>query len=422
MEHLMEHKKAKAGKMEYQLGRRMTKRLPALTVKAALVAAAVLVADPSAQAAQAISKAPTSTTTTTTSISSGASYSSRARETGDFSMVLDGGVAVPLTRPQSDLFNPGGTGTLKGFFVISDYLDIGPSASFIGLPSASNDDEIGTAWTLGGSVRVKRPYDISRDDAFFGMSPWADADALYVRTGNLNRPGFAVGTGLSVPIGESRSIRVGPFVRYLQIMQARSDRNNADAKIASLGLRVEFGAGDQKGERNTTESLTTTNDSYYCPDRDADGVPDNVDHCPDKNGPMDNWGCPAYKKVVVKRDKLELTEKIQFVWNSDKLEEVSFPLLDDVVQALKDNKNFKVQVEGHSSSEGENDHNQDLSEKRAVAVLDYLEAHGIARSRLDSKGFSSSQPIDTNATSAGRENNRRVEFVVNFIILEKGKK
>jgi outer membrane protein OmpA-like peptidoglycan-associated protein len=81
-----------------------------------------------------------------------------------------------------------------------------------------------------------------------------------------------------------------------------------------------------------------------------------------------------------------------------------------------------VQVEGHTSSEGSDDHNQTLSEKRAAAVLDYLEAHGIAKERLVSTGFASSVPVDTNATIAGRENNRRVEFVVHFIILNDGSK
>jgi len=54
-------------------------------------------------------------------------------------------------------------------------------------------------------------------------------------------------------------------------------------------------------------------------------------------------------------------------------------------------------------------------------VLDYLVAHGIAKERLVSKGFASSVPLDTNKTPEGRENNRRVDFVVNFIIINEGK-
>jgi hypothetical protein len=53
-------------------------------------------------------------------------------------------------------------------------------------------------------------------------------------------------------------------------------------------------------------------------------------------------------------------------------------------------------------------------------VLDYLVTHGIPKERLVSKGFSSSVPLDTNNTVAGRENNRRVEFVVHFNILNDG--
>jgi OOP family OmpA-OmpF porin len=137
---------------------------------------------------------------------------------------------------------------------------------------------------------------------------------------------------------------------------------------------------------------------------------------------MDNWGCPAYKKIVVRRDKLELKEKLYFAWDQAVLQEVSFPVMDEVVQALNDNKGFRVQVEGHASSEGGDEHNQTLSEQRAEAVLNYLVTHGIDKDRLASKGFGSSVPIDTNETIAGRENNRRVEFEVYFTIRNEGSK
>jgi outer membrane protein OmpA-like peptidoglycan-associated protein len=139
-------------------------------------------------------------------------------------------------------------------------------------------------------------------------------------------------------------------------------------------------------------------------------------------GPMDSWGCPAYEKIAIQRDKLELKEKLYFAWNQASLQEVSFPVLDEVVHALNDNKGFRVQVEGHSSSDGGDERNQALSEQRAATVLDYLASHGIEKDRLVSKGFSSTVPIDTNATIAGRENNRRVEFVVHFIIVNNGSK
>jgi outer membrane protein OmpA-like peptidoglycan-associated protein len=156
------------------------------------------------------------------------------------------------------------------------------------------------------------------------------------------------------------------------------------------------------------------------PDRDGDGVANDVDACPDKAGPASNNGCPVYEKVVVKPDKLELKEKIQFAWNAATIEPVSYSTLDDVVKALQDNKGFRVSIQGHTSSEGADDHNQSLSDRRAHAVLEYVADKGISRDRLASVGFSSSQPTQSNSTASGREANRRVEFVVHFIILKEG--
>ena len=180
-----------------------------------------------------------------------------------------------------------------------------------------------------------------------------------------------------------------------------------------------------RSRRLPVKYRTVTNTHYShqvsCPDGDADTLPDDIDRCPEVKGPIDNWGCPPYKKLVVKRDKLELTESIYFAWDQAALQDVSFEVLDEVVKALKDNRGFRVQVEGHTSSEGGDSHNQTLSEKRAEAVLDYLVSHGVGKERLVSRGFASSVPIDTNTTSAGRESNRRVEFVVSFILLDDGK-
>jgi outer membrane protein OmpA-like peptidoglycan-associated protein len=166
-----------------------------------------------------------------------------------------------------------------------------------------------------------------------------------------------------------------------------------------------------------TEAQPATREVEVCPDRDHDGVPDVVDLCPDVPGPMENYGCPVYKRLVVKKDRLELKEKIQFAWDQAVLLDASFPLLDEVVQALKDNKSFRVQVEGNTSSEGTEAHNEILSQARATAVLDYLVAHGIDKERLDSKAFASTVPVATNATEVGREANRRVEFAIHFNIL-----
>jgi outer membrane protein OmpA-like peptidoglycan-associated protein len=347
---------------------------------------------------------------------------------GDFTLKVETGVAFPLSVPQSDIFDTGGGQTVKGLWALNPNWDLGPSATYTTLPTKSGQSEAGTAWTFGGSVRFKRSHSAPDNDPLGALSPWLDVDALYVATGDLSRPGFAAAVGVAVPIGRARAVWLGPFVRYFQILEGtRTGFDDNDAKILSLGLSLEVGSpvGREmavrpfEAEPAPVADLPTV-DTVSSPDRDADGTLDAVDHCPDVAGPTDNWGCRVYEKLIVKEDKLELKEKLYFAWDQAVLQDVSFPVLDEVVQALKDNKNFRVQVEGHTSSDGEPEHNQMLSEARAQAVLDYLAAHGVERERLGSKGFSSSVPIDTNDTVEGRENNRRVEFVVYFIILDKG--
>jgi outer membrane protein OmpA-like peptidoglycan-associated protein len=349
-----------------------------------------------------------------------------APSAGTFALKIEPGVAVPLNAPQSRLFDVGGGQTVKGLWSLNRYWDIGPSVTFLALPAADGVSEAGTAWTFGGGARFKRPHDAPDNDSVGAISPWVDLDVLYVRTADLNRPGFAAAVGLAVPLGVDRTFWLGPFVRYLQIFQGTpSGFDNHDARILSVGLSLEVGSKVAREVHVVATAVSTVEpgpQSGACPDRDHDGVPDQVDRCPDVAGTTAAFGCRNYEKLVVKPDKLELKEKLYFGWDQATIQEESYPMLDEVVQALKDNLEFRVQVEGHSSSDGTDEHNQSLSSRRAEAVVAYLVAHGIAKERLGSKGFASSAPTDTNATAAGRENNRRVEFVVYFTILGDGAK
>jgi outer membrane protein OmpA-like peptidoglycan-associated protein len=339
-----------------------------------------------------------------------------------FSVKLEPGLAVPLNTPQSKIYDAGGGGMLKALFGLTPYLDIGPAASMLVLPGEAEGAKTGVAWGFGGGLRIKRPHDAVR---YAGASPWFDFDALYIRTGGLNRPGFDAAVGVSFPLDADRKFRIGPFARYMQtITLERDGYDSTDAKILLVGISLEVGTGISRTQPARIVPVAAEPDPIVSepvvapPDRDHDGTLDDVDLCPDVAGPPETSGCPKYEKVVVAKDKLELKEKLYFAWNKATLEPASYAVLDEVVQALKDNPGFRVQVEGHADSSGAYDHNQTLSEQRATAVLDYLASHGIAKDRLISKGFSSSVPRDTNGTVAGRENNRRVEFVVSFVILK----
>jgi outer membrane protein OmpA-like peptidoglycan-associated protein len=71
-----------------------------------------------------------------------------------------------------------------------------------------------------------------------------------------------------------------------------------------------------------------------------------------------------------------------------------------------------LEVEGHTDSVGTDDLNLRLSENRANSVRDFLIGQGIVRSSIGSHGYGASQPVATNDTATGRQQNRRVELVV----------
>jgi outer membrane protein OmpA-like peptidoglycan-associated protein len=73
---------------------------------------------------------------------------------------------------------------------------------------------------------------------------------------------------------------------------------------------------------------------------------------------------------------------------------------------------LRLEVEGHTDSVGTDELNMRLSENRAGSVRDFLVKQGIVGSSIASRGFGESQPVATNDTSAGRQQNRRVELVV----------
>lgn len=120
------------------------------------------------------------------------------------------------------------------------------------------------------------------------------------------------------------------------------------------------------------------------------------------------------KRVEVRDNKIVINEKIQFEFDSAKIKPVSHDLLNEVAQTIKDNPHIKkLQIEGHASSEGKDDYNLKLSDKRAKSVREYLvNEGGIPEDMLTAEGFGETRPIASNDTDEGREKNRRVEFTI----------
>ena len=148
-------------------------------------------------------------------------------------------------------------------------------------------------------------------------------------------------------------------------------------------------------------------DEFGCEnDDDKDGVPDHRDRCLDTRFgvEVDVYGCEI-------RDIISLPG-VNFKSGSDLLETGAEELIKIAAQTLNKNPNLRIEVAGHTDSQGDEIDNLGLSDRRAKTVFDYLFLYGVDPKRLTFKGYGETQPIADNETAEGRAINRRVELRV----------
>ncbi len=109
---------------------------------------------------------------------------------------------------------------------------------------------------------------------------------------------------------------------------------------------------------------------------------------------------------------VEFTNDVLFGFDSYALTPAARSNLNKLVTILNNYPDTDIEVHGHTDSKGAARYNQNLSEQRAEAVTSYLATNNISTTRLTSLGFGESQPKYSNENSAGRDQNRRVEFAI----------
>ena len=155
-----------------------------------------------------------------------------------------------------------------------------------------------------------------------------------------------------------------------------------------------------------------------CPevkDADGDGIVDAEDKCPNKPGIKANNGCPEIK--ITKADKAVIEKAVKsvaFLPASSNLTPYSQNILKQVADLLKKYPDYKLVISGHTDSQGGEAGNLELSKARAKTCAEYLTNRGIDSSRLSHNGYGESKPVADNNTPAGRLQNRRVEFKLQY--------
>lgn len=114
--------------------------------------------------------------------------------------------------------------------------------------------------------------------------------------------------------------------------------------------------------------------------------------------------------------KLNLSSEVTFDYDSDAIKTGFKGSLNKVANVLSDYDRTVVHVIGHTDSTGSDSYNQNLSERRAGSVKNYLTVNGVSGERILTDGRGESEPVATNNTAEGRQMNRRVEIFLKPVI------
>jgi outer membrane protein OmpA-like peptidoglycan-associated protein len=240
---------------------------------------------------------------------------------------------------------------------------------------------------------------------------------------NNYQTAFAYQLGAGVGFELAPNFTASVDYRFIQTNRANfeafgtADDARYRAHTAMLGLRYSFGAPaaepvaqpapapqPQVAPAPTPAPVVTPEVAPV--DSDGDGVPDNLDKCPNtpKGFKVDANGCIVEQTLIL--------QSVNFVTNSDQLTPEAKQRLDEIIPGLLGQPDLHIEIDGHTDSRGAKAYNLKLSERRAASVRAYLVSKGVNAANLVARGFGDQQPIASNKTADGQAKNRRVEFKI----------
>ena len=278
--------------------------------------------------------------------------------------------------------------------------------------------------------------------------------ALNPEVGRLDDTfGANYGVGVKYYVSEHVAFRVDArhFIAFDQGVDEGNHTNNN--LLYTAGMHFQIGGESAAPAPRDSDGDGVTDDLDKCPDTpkgvvvdadgcpvdsDGDGVPDYLDKCPDTprcaavdaNGcPLDSDGdgvydyldkCPGTPRGVVVDEKgcpVSFTMQIEFDFDKADIRPMYHNQLKEAADFINKYPANQILVAGHTDSKGTDAYNKKLSQRRADNVRKYLvNKFGISANKLVARGYGESQPIASNETDAGRQQNRRVEVICCTVI------
>lgn len=356
---------------------------------------------------------------------------------------------------------------LPGFGIQADFLAgkvKGKRANMLAADPVAQDNSgfntrIDWAGSLSGNFTIAN-LSLNQKRSF--LSPYVTAGAGYMssnasvystsgegNTGYKENWFIPVGAGFKLGVSKGVNIDLGYKVSFVKAtdFDGLNGSSNDRFSYAHAGIEIALGkkgtsqlsnysaiaaireetaaeSAELRKALSTSEQNRLRDQEQYARDLgddDADGVANKFDKCPGTpaNTVIDGAGCPLKTPVpqqiiITEEDRRvvgEAIKNLEFDLGKSTIKAKSYETLNRVAGLLVE-KNFSLKLAGHTDNTGSMALNLRLSKDRAEAVKSYLVSQGANPSRIEATGYGPNQPIASNKTAEGRQQNRRVEFTL----------
>ncbi|MEJ2765150.1 OmpA family protein [Photobacterium sp. MCCC 1A19761] len=285
---------------------------------------------------------------------------------------------------------------------LSENLSVEAGYDYLGNYKSTTFNDHVEAITLAPKLSLP----LTNDLALYGK-----LGAAYVKYGSQDDFSYLGAAGVEYSMSQNVTLRA----EYQNISDASNDLVRATGHSATLGLAYTFG-GNSKSVVKTEPVVYEEPVAYEAPVAEAPvaEVEPVVQEEPAPVVPA----APVEKEAVVEPVIVTKTYQTQtlgtgsFALNSTELTPESASKLDELVAFLNEYPQAKVEVVGYTDASGAASYNQKISEKRAGSVAEALINKGIKATRIEARGEGENNPVASNETPEGRQQNRRVEVTV----------
>jgi outer membrane protein OmpA-like peptidoglycan-associated protein len=229
--------------------------------------------------------------------------------------------------------------------------------------------------------------------------PYLSFDAGGCWTGKIVRPWYSVALGVDWRVRSWMTL--GPVAGFDQVIQWNKKGYTTDAIYFWIGLGVNYDhAPPERPKKKKLPPLI-----YPLPEPQPEPAPPTTD-----NAELQEL---IERTIEPSVSRVELLAPVLFALDSDQIEPIGIAMLHEVVHSLRARPDIRLlEVQGYADSRGSEEHNQELSKRRAERVRDWLIEHGVEPERLVVAARGASAPVEAGSEESAHEQNRRVVFRV----------